>query len=86
MPLRQIRSDGCMLRRFYKFYRQNYLPINGAVIGLLIGLSFHFLGIIATIFLAICTFAGYWIGRQLKKDKSFLRNLLDKILPPGSYR
>ncbi|MBP5311420.1 MAG: DUF2273 domain-containing protein [Clostridia bacterium] len=75
-----------MLRRFYKFYRQNYLPINGALAGLFIGLSFHFLGIIATLFLALCTFAGYWIGRQLKKDKSFLRNLLDKILPPGSYR
>ena len=75
-----------MLRRFYKFYRQNYFPINGAIIGLLIGLSNHFLGIFATLFLALCTFAGYWIGSRLKKDRSFLRNLLDKILPPSSYR
>ena len=75
-----------MLRRLYKFYRQNYQPINGALAGLLIGLAFHFLGFFATIFIALCVFAGFWIGRQLKKDKSFFKNLLDKILPPGSYR
>lgn len=75
-----------MLRRLYKFYRTHFYPVNGAIIGLLIGLSFHFLGIIATLFLALCVFVGYWVGRQIQKDRSFLRNLLDKILPPGSYR
>lgn len=75
-----------MLRRLYKFYRMHFYSLNGALIGLLIGLSVHFLGIFATIFLALCVFAGYWVGKQVQKDRSFLRNLLDKILPPGSYR
>ncbi|MBR5280237.1 MAG: DUF2273 domain-containing protein [Clostridia bacterium] len=64
----------------------HFYPINGALVGLLIGLSIYFLGIIASVFLALCIFAGYWIGKQIQKDRSFLRNLLDKILPPGSYR
>lgn len=75
-----------MLRRLYKFYRTHFYPVNGAIIGLLIGLSFHFLGLIATIFIAACMIVGYWVGKQMQKDRSFLRNLLDKILPPGSYR
>ncbi|MBR5500381.1 MAG: DUF2273 domain-containing protein [Clostridia bacterium] len=75
-----------MLRRLYKFYRTHFYSLNGAFVGLLIGLSVHFLGIFATIFLALCIFAGYWVGKQIQKDRSFLRNLLDKILPPGSYR
>lgn len=75
-----------MLRRLYKFYRTHFYPVNGAIIGLLVGLSFHFLGIIATVFIAACMVVGCIIGKQIQKDRSFLRNLLDKILPPGSYR
>ena len=75
-----------MLRRIYKFYRQHYYAINGAVIGILVGFSFVKLGIIQTLFVAFCSAVGILLGRQLQKDKMFLKNLLDKILPPGSYR
>lgn len=75
-----------MLRRIYKFYRQHFYAINGAVIGLLIGFSFVKLGIIETLFLSLCVVVGYLIGKQLQKDKTFIKNILDKILPPGSYR
>ena len=75
-----------MLRRIYKFYRQHFYAINGAAIGLVVGLSFVFFGIIETLFLALCVTVGFLIGKQLQKDKTFLKNLLDKILPPGSYR
>lgn len=75
-----------MLRRLYKFYRQHFYAINGAIIGLLLGFSFVKLGIFQTLFIAFCVTCGYLLGRQLQKDKTFLKNLLDKILPPGSYR
>ena len=75
-----------MLRKLYRFYRNNYWGINGALIGLLLGLSLVFLGLIKTIILAVCILAGYFVGRMLQKDKNFIKNLLDKILPPGSYR
>ena len=44
------------------------------------------LSIALTLFIAICVIAGYIIGKQLQKDKTFIKNLLDKILPPGTYR
>ena len=75
-----------MLRKFYRFYRNNYWGINGALLGLLLGLSLVFLGFFKTIILALFTGLGYFLGRKLQKDKNFFKNLLDKILPPGSYR
>ena len=75
-----------MLRRLYKFYRTNYYGINGALIGLAIGFSFVFIGFFKTLFISLCVFAGFWLGRKLQKDKEFIKKLLDKILPPGSYR
>ena len=75
-----------MLRKLYRFYRNNYWGINGAAIGLLLGLALVFLGLLKTAIIAICVLVGYFIGRKLQKDKNFLRNILDKILPPGSYR
>lgn len=75
-----------MLRRLYKFYRTYYYAVNGAAIGLAVGLSLVMLGIIKTIVIAACIFAGYYVGKRLQNDKDFLRKLLDKILPPGTYR
>ena len=75
-----------MLRRFYKFYRTHYYAVNGAVIGLAVGLSLVIAGIIKTIIIAACIFAGYYIGRKLQKDSGFFKKLLDKILPPGTFR
>ena len=39
-----------------------------------------------TLFIAVCVVVGYIIGKQIQKDKTFIKNILDKILPPGSYR
>ena len=75
-----------MLRKLYRFYRNNYWGVNGALVGLLLGLALVFLGLMKTIILLVCILAGYFVGRMLQKDKNFLKNLLDKILPPGSYR
>ena len=52
-----------MLRRIYRFYRQHFYAINGALIGLLIGLSFIKLGILETLFIAVCVVVGYIIGK-----------------------
>ena len=75
-----------MLRKLYKFYRKYHYAINGAVIGLVAGLMLVFLGIIKTIIILACVYGGYYIGKKLMQDRDFLKKLLDRILPPGSYR
>lgn len=75
-----------MLRRLYKFYRNYRQCINGAAIGLVLGLLIVWLGVFKTLIIAVFTFLGFFIGKKLRQDKDFLKKLLDRILPPGTYR
>ncbi|MBQ7444943.1 MAG: DUF2273 domain-containing protein [Clostridia bacterium] len=75
-----------MLRKLYKFYRKYHYCINGALLGLITGLMFVFFGIIKSIIILACIYAGYFIGKKLMQDRDFIKKLLDRILPPGSYR
>ena len=47
-----------MLRKLYRFYRNNYFGINGALVGLALGLALVFLGLVKTIILAACILVG----------------------------
>jgi len=38
------------------------------------------------LFIAIFVIIGYYIGKQISNDKDYIKNLLDRILPPGTYR
>ncbi|MBO7397639.1 MAG: DUF2273 domain-containing protein [Clostridia bacterium] len=75
-----------MLRKIYKFYRKYHYCINGAAVGLLTGILLVTLGIIKTVIILACVYAGYFIGKKLMADKDFIKKLFDRILPPGSYR
>ena len=75
-----------MLRKLYKFYRKYHYCINGALIGLATGLMLVFLGILKTIVILLCLYGGYFIGKKLTQDRDFIKRILDRILPPGSYK
>ncbi|AEV68662.1 DUF2273 domain-containing protein [Acetivibrio clariflavus] len=68
------------------FYKRHYGEINGAAFGLIFALSTLFIGFFQTVFIALCVLIGYYIGKKISNDKDYLRNLLDRILPPGTYR
>jgi uncharacterized membrane protein len=68
------------------FYRSHFGEINGALGGLIISVAILLIGFLKTIFIAICVLAGYYIGKKISDDKEYIKNLLDRILPPGTYR
>lgn len=68
------------------FYNSHRGEINGAVIGVLFGIIVLLIGIFRTLFIAICGGVGYYVGKRLSQDKDYVKNLLDRILPPGTYR
>ncbi|MFZ5985788.1 MAG: DUF2273 domain-containing protein [Bacillota bacterium] len=72
--------------KIIEFYRLHYGEINGALIGFIIAVSMLIIGFFQTIFIAICVLIGYYIGKKISEDKDYLKNLLDRILPPGTYR
>lgn len=75
--------DKQILLQFYKSYKGEIL---GAVIGFVLAVTVLLLGILKAIFIVICVLFGYYIGKKLSHDKDYVKNLLDRILPPGTYR
>lgn len=72
--------------KLINFYKAHYGEINGGICGLLFALCTLIAGFFQTMFIAICVLIGYYIGKKVSKDKDYIRNLLDRILPPGTYR
>ncbi|MCX7923261.1 MAG: DUF2273 domain-containing protein [Clostridia bacterium] len=72
--------------KIIEFYTSHRGEINGAAIGLVIALTVLIFGVLKALFVAFCVGIGYYIGKRLSEDKDYLKNLLDRVLPPGTYR
>ena len=68
------------------FYSSHRGGINGALIGLLLAVCILLFGLFKMPFILIFSGIGYYIGNKLYEDKDYIRNLLDRVLPPGTYR
>jgi len=83
-------SDGGLVmtnkEKLIEFYKSHYGEINGALTGFIFAVSILVIGFFQTVFITICVAIGYYIGKKISQDKDYLKNLLDRILPPGTYR
>ncbi len=78
------KREGSVWERLFKeLFENNRGKTVGSLIGLAVGLSIYKLGFLWTIFIAICVFVGYHIGRRMDEDKEGLMDILDRLLPPG---
>jgi uncharacterized membrane protein len=75
-----------MKEKIFEFYRTHITEINGAFIGLLFSILVLAIGVFRTVFVVAFVISGYYLGKRLSRDKEYLKNLLDRILPPGTYR
>ena len=69
-----------------EFYKTHKWRVNGAVLGAVFALLILKFGLIKSIFIALCIFIGYYIGKKFESDKKIFKRILDKLLPPGRYR
>ncbi|MGI6778074.1 MAG: DUF2273 domain-containing protein [Acetivibrionales bacterium] len=69
-----------------EFYRSHRGAVIGALVGFFIAVAILILGFFRVLFIAICSGVGFFLGNKLSVDKEYLKNLLDRILPPGTYR
>lgn len=53
----------------------------GAIMGLVIGILVLIIGFFKTLFIVVCTFLGYYIGK-LADDRESFNDVLRKIIPP----
>jgi len=73
-------------QKLYEVYRHHKGEILGALIGLVVAIIVLLLGILKALFVIFCVVLGYYFGKKLFQDKDYIKNLLDRILPPGTYR
>lgn len=73
-------------QKLYEVYKQHKGELIGAAIGLAIAVTVLLLGVLKALFIVVCVVFGYYIGKRLSQDKDYIKNLLDRILPPGTYR
>jgi len=72
--------------KLYGFYLRHRGEITGTATGLIAAIMILSLGFFKSLFIAVLVFLGYYIGKRVANDKDYLKNLLDRILPPGTYR
>ena len=68
------------------YYRAHKGRVIGAVVGVIVALAVIWFGLLGALFIALCAFVGYYIGKKMESDKHFWRKVIDRILPPGRYR
>lgn len=74
------------LEKLTEFYVTHKGGINGALIGFVIAAAILIFGFWRMLFIAILSGLGYYIGKRMYEDRDYLKNLLDRVLPPGTYR
>jgi len=69
-----------------EFYTSHRGGLNGAAVGFIAAVAVLIMGFVKVLFISVCMGIGYYIGKRLYEDKDYLKNLLDRVLPPGTYR
>jgi len=72
--------------KFIQYYLAHHGGINGALTGFVLSVLVLTIGLFRTLFITACVAAGYFLGKKLSEDSDYIKNLLDRILPPGTYR
>jgi uncharacterized membrane protein len=70
---------------FEDIWQMHSGKIIGVSLGFVIGVLIITLGFFRTIFVLLCVFFGFVVGKRID-DKEDLMDILDKFLPPGYFR
>ncbi len=82
-PVSSVDEDRPMKQREPGENRSGYI---GALAGFALALSLVLFGILKTVFLIVLSAAGFYIGRRFFSNRKEIRDLLDRLLPPGRFR
>lgn len=75
-----------VLEKLLEFYNLHRGGILGAFIGFVVAVTILLFGFFTMLFIAVFAGVGYFIGKRIHDDKDYIKNLLDRVLPPGTYR
>jgi uncharacterized membrane protein len=73
------------LNKLKELYKEEPASFNGAVIGLVSSVTMLAIGFFRTIFILTFVIGGFILGRLFSKNKDFITDLLERILPTGRF-
>ncbi len=74
------------MKKLWERIKNKDMAFVSAAIAFGFGLLLILFGFWKTLFLVALTIAGYYIGKRYLSSKEELKELLDKIIPPGRFR
>ncbi|MHB1485389.1 MAG: DUF2273 domain-containing protein [Saccharofermentanales bacterium] len=74
------------MKRIFDEFKKFDVAVIGGSLGFVLGLFLILFGFWKTLFVFFLTGAGYYIGKKFFNNKDDLKDLLDRILPPGKFR
>ncbi len=74
------------IEKILTYYQSHKGAVTGAAVGFGLAVLILLIGFLKVLFIAIFTGVGYYIGKRIHGDKDYIKNLLDRVLPPGTYR
>lgn len=66
--------------------KQHSTVIIGAVIGAVVAILIIKYGLLKVLFIITLSAIGAFVGNIMKHSKDWIKRIIDKILPPGTYR
>ena len=70
----------------FNMFKRNRTGVIGGVIGALLAVLILAFGFLRVLFIVVCAVVGCVIGTLMQSSKSWIKKLIDKIFPPGTYR
>ncbi|SHI01667.1 DUF2273 domain-containing protein [Sporanaerobacter acetigenes] len=67
---------------FIQILEENKGKTIGTIIGFVIAILVLTIGFFRTLFIVLCTWFGFYLGKKKDNQEDF-REILDRILPPG---
>ncbi len=74
------------MKKILEIIKEQNIAFISALVAFSLGMLLILFGIWKTLFLIALTVAGYYFGKAFLSDKEDLKDLLDKIIPPGRFR
>jgi uncharacterized membrane protein len=74
------------LEKLLIYYDAHRGGIIGTAVGFIIAVLILLIGFFKVLFIALFAGVGYYVGKRIHDDKDYIKNLLDRVLPPGTYR
>lgn len=81
-----MRDNKNLFSALFEGFKNSGPGRNGALLAFVLALLIVIFGILKTLFILLLTLLGYYVGIRYFSNQKTIKELLDRIFPPGRFR